>query len=991
MINRLYIFLFVFLLSVKMMAQSAASYKIINEENGLENYNVKSIVSDPLGFVWFATDFGLYRYDGQHVKGYSIQNNKDLIHTENRFPSLIRFKDKIAGDLPGNKRFIFERYIKIVNLKGRDSIGYKANFVNTKNGAYSNRGMWQELSVQMEQLKLELEKTKRLSAKVKSVLLENIVRKKYLLTPDKSIFLLDDQLNFYGFKNGNFYLEKPSISKLNYNNIQLFWDHNLGSCVLSADNQFYLIQLKNNRIDSLHFLLQLDEKIFTDLAFFDRERNQLFVSVPSEGVRVYNLVQTIKKFKLIDGHTEMAPFLYQNRFWICNEGVIKDKDGKIVNQIAEFKFSTCDIKLPDAMGNLMVSTYANGLLILDPNLKVKGLLDSSIRMERTLTAFFDHQNNLWVVYATKGTVVYKFSKGKYVPFHAHPNLKGNRRSVLVTKNKIILVLDSTMYFLTNGNIQSQISDYHVTNNRSLFYIDEKRFLITTYGNGVYLYDGLKVVHLPNDPNNYFNTAHFILEYKKGRILIVTNPGLIECSADFFMEWVKHGKVNGGFSYYNHKDGLVAKEFNGNGTPDYFAFDHSYAFATTTGILTMDSDIVFNNKFIGGILIDRIEVNGTTPTDFLNGETLKEYIKSIKIEASVAFVGRPEEFLLEVFVNGNLLKQYTNINDLKNLYISDLNYGDNQIEISVAFEKSVQKKKFQFYNPYPWYLNTWTVIGVIIALGLLFLLVAKLYNWYLIRRTVLLDQLVNKQSVILKNQIDDLENKNMELNKSISFKNNLIAIINHDIIGPLKFSNVVVKFLMGKEKDKENLDILGNLYESNLKLANASKEMLVWTMMENNSEKLSVKSINLLNMIEAKTDFYKSVYSLLDFKIQYQASANTIKVYSNEMLLSVILNNIIENAIKYSADNAIVFNIKEYSADNCVELTVSNLVKEFNEELIHQINSGYISNAQHFESMNGGYGLWIVLKLIKKIQAELKLDYVQSTVVFKLRIYNLSLT
>ena len=46
----------------------------INNENGLSQNNVKSIVQDSYGFIWFGTKNGLNRYDGKHVVHYTVED-----------------------------------------------------------------------------------------------------------------------------------------------------------------------------------------------------------------------------------------------------------------------------------------------------------------------------------------------------------------------------------------------------------------------------------------------------------------------------------------------------------------------------------------------------------------------------------------------------------------------------------------------------------------------------------------------------------------------------------------------------------------------------------------------------------------------------------------------------------------------------------------------------------------------------------------------------
>jgi signal transduction histidine kinase/ligand-binding sensor domain-containing protein/DNA-binding response OmpR family regulator len=71
-------FIFIFsILSVSLFAQkNNFRFERITTENGLSKNNVYSIAQDSLGFMWFATDYGLNRYDGYNIKQYfNIEND----------------------------------------------------------------------------------------------------------------------------------------------------------------------------------------------------------------------------------------------------------------------------------------------------------------------------------------------------------------------------------------------------------------------------------------------------------------------------------------------------------------------------------------------------------------------------------------------------------------------------------------------------------------------------------------------------------------------------------------------------------------------------------------------------------------------------------------------------------------------------------------------------------------------------------------------------
>src|SRR5262245_56143392 len=50
------------------------SYKHFGEEDGLHCKTVYEIIQDKEGFLWFATDAGVFRFDGKIFKQFNIEN-----------------------------------------------------------------------------------------------------------------------------------------------------------------------------------------------------------------------------------------------------------------------------------------------------------------------------------------------------------------------------------------------------------------------------------------------------------------------------------------------------------------------------------------------------------------------------------------------------------------------------------------------------------------------------------------------------------------------------------------------------------------------------------------------------------------------------------------------------------------------------------------------------------------------------------------------------
>ncbi|WP_094486272.1 two-component regulator propeller domain-containing protein [Flavobacterium aurantiibacter] len=71
----------ILLLSANVSAQ-LDSFTWLDDEAGLPQNSIKSIVPDKYGFLWLTTENGLVRYDGQEFKTFNSENQNFL---NNRF------------------------------------------------------------------------------------------------------------------------------------------------------------------------------------------------------------------------------------------------------------------------------------------------------------------------------------------------------------------------------------------------------------------------------------------------------------------------------------------------------------------------------------------------------------------------------------------------------------------------------------------------------------------------------------------------------------------------------------------------------------------------------------------------------------------------------------------------------------------------------------------------------------------------------------------
>lgn len=202
--------------------------------------------------------------------------------------------------------------------------------------------------------------------------------------------------------------------------------------------------------------------------------------------------------------------------------------------------------------------------------------------------------------------------------------------------------------------------------------------------------------------------------------------------------------------------------------------------------------------------------------------------------------------------------------------------------------------------------------------------------------------LEEQLLNFKNQINQLqteneilksENKNFKsLQDAISyllsfdFKTSIFNIINQIEI---------IKYIHLNINQNTNLDLNFDLNLIKNNIENYTYEYIKF--LNNNTEQISLKleKINLLELIDNIINGYNLMLRLKKLEIIKEIEPNVKFIMADELKLSVIINNLISNAIKFSlAQNQI--NIKLFFEGESLFFSITNIGKNISEEIQEKI-------------------------------------------------------
>lgn len=157
------------------------------------------------------------------------------------------------------------------------------------------------------------------------------------------------------------------------------------------------------------------------------------------------------------------------------------------------------------------------------------------------------------------------------------------------------------------------------------------------------------------------------------------------------------------------------------------------------------------------------------------------------------------------------------------------------------------------------------------------------------------------------------------------KNDFINNLTHELKTPIFASSILYKIIKEKRKDfsDEELDHhLCLLENENHLLKNKVEKVLELTVLERKNPGLNMKIIDLHEIIPKKTEVYQIIINAENGVLNCNLKASSSRILGDSMHIGNIIDNLLENAIKYS-ENAPEIDISTSSIGSSLVLTIKD--------------------------------------------------------------------
>jgi signal transduction histidine kinase len=960
-------------------AQRSGNYYLhhYTDENGLPQNSVKSIAPDHYGFVWLSTEDGLVRFDGTRFLNFGSAALK---------LGSARFLQFFPGSAAG-RLHIYNNSEELVTIEngfpGRDSLVKKvlsSELIN-KDGTFPLDGL--------PSLSSDLNKTRnatvfRINRSPYSYRYANDSisffdghqqRYKVLFAAKSNdhFFIVNDCLYHLGQGNTLTYFSPTGAGKValtgdiqssssykQQRQIRIFWNICVPDALLFyLDHTFYLVKQRRSTelTTSAVFVgvsMDPDDIIST---YYDEVARRLYLGSFASGLHImdrnsFSTLTIAKGSSVYYGQTA-----YGADAILTAQGHLLNLSGKgnIITEINRKGTWDSYSIVTDVHHNIWIKNK-EWLYKFEPQTFRQLGQWQLPRQIALLNVGEDHK--LWI--GLRGSSIYSIDvqadTAMPQPFTA---VAGNITSLQQRRDKLLVGTDNGMYEITlSGKKVSPVAGLEGNYISSIYPATDSNIWITTHGHGIYLLKDKKTYALPSDEHQFLASAHCIVEDKRGFLWITTNKGLFQMAKADLLAYTTGQQQDLYYQYHNRYEGFNTNEFNGNCAPCGITLANgTVSFPSIKGLVTFHPDSVNTLLPDAPLFVDKIVLDGRN-IDAHDLAQMPRYFGQLRFYISTPFMGNPENLhITYALVREGEPVRWLPVSKDGIITFNTLLPGNFELLIrkQAGFgPHHFIEKKILFSVRKAWFETSWFYLGCLLLLGFVV--------WCIFRARI---RIVQKRNDILEGMVAD---KTRELERQTDVQQLIINSISHDVLTPLQYQVLLTRTIYESLLDQNYSAIT-----EPAKVLNEGTQRLHY-MIGNLLKYLKAKSGNTINEQRETVAVYELAAEKISIFQPISEQRGThlhnevppgLALQSDAQILSVILHNLLDNAVKVTRNGNIY--IAAGSIGGKCQITVRDTGPGLPQSMQDWINAGMGRNGHsarlHKPEHTNGIGLLIVKELI----------------------------
>ncbi|WP_339785644.1 MAG: hybrid sensor histidine kinase/response regulator [Imperialibacter sp.] len=233
----------------------------------------------------------------------------------------------------------------------------------------------------------------------------------------------------------------------------------------------------------------------------------------------------------------------------------------------------------------------------------------------------------------------------------------------------------------------------------------------------------------------------------------------------------------------------------------------------------------------------------------------------------------------------------------------------------------------------------------------------------------------EQKVIERTQ--ELATKNKELSTLNEVKDKFFSIISHDLKLPIASLNILLEIMLSfkHQLDEQKVHDLGEKAKEYLQhVTQLLDNLLHWSLSQTGDIKISNKKTDLVKVAKGQVDLFDFLASQKDIRIIMETDGSPLWSMVDENMVSLVLRNLISNAIKYSHEKGEIHLSFKREKDTVV-ISIVDAGVGIPQELIEKLQGNTWSEPRRgtMNEKGAGLGLRLGKEFIEKMHGQLIID------------------
>lgn len=440
-----------------------------------------------------------------------------------------------------------------------------------------------------------------------------------------------------------------------------------------------------------------------------------------------------------------------------------------------------------------------------------------------------------------------------------------------------------------------------------FYTTSEGTWITTYGSGMYLLKNDKVVTLPLDTDRFLATAHCIVEDKKGFFWITTNRGLFQVAKKQLVDYAANRKTEVYYLYYDKSNGFETNEFNGGCLPCALTLaDGTVSLPSMDGLVWFKPDAIRAELPDKGIFINAVQEDGRALPIADTLHLTRDY-EQLRLSLATPYMGNVRNVQMHYALSGaGWSGRWVQVGGDFTIRLPRMSYGRYELKIRKINGFGVNNYTFKTIYlriPRAWHETGWFRLAAFLVLVALILLLIRLRTAHVLKK--------ERESSLLRHY------------RVIS---QIMAAVHHDIQTPLHYIHYGLKHINTYLHKKAAGDPLvvrmsDESLDTTQRLNTLTKNILNYIKLQSKapSSRLTMETLAVAKLITPVSKLFAAVATFREITIRTDVAPD-LTVYSDANLLSIILHNLTDNAVKVSHAEVV---ISAVSTGGRTQITIRN--------------------------------------------------------------------